>query len=391
VSGASAVKHFAWPKDWKDPLRVFLTVRALASATAIIGLNSFPSNVIVSAGGYSKPAYHWLIEWVFGIWERSDALWYIAISQGAYETHPSATVFMPLYPMLIKALAFLTQLPPIIPAILISNAAFFLALVYLQRLETLLFDAATARRALWFLALFPGSLFMLAPYSESLFACLAIASLLAARQDRFLQAGVIGIFLALTRNLGAGICAALVIEAIARSRGRWDRAAFARIACSFLPLLGLGAWMAYLYAQTGDPLAFVHRQDAWQRQSAYPWTTLIQGWQQAWQTTLAARGGVYLYEVLSVTGAIALGVWGARRLPASLTAFAVLCLLPPLVAPFPGRVLMSCMRFVSVIFPVFLTAAALARRESVDQAIRIGLAGLYGVAVAMYVCSQNMF
>ncbi|MBU6376827.1 MAG: hypothetical protein KGQ59_12570, partial [Bdellovibrionales bacterium] len=79
------------------------------------------------------------------------------------------------------------------------------------------------------------------------------------------------------------------------------------------------------------------------------------------------------------------------QISAPLIALIWILLLPSLTAPFEGRMLMSCLRFVAVLFPVFLMIARQVTRPSTDQALRLSFASAYGIAVAMYVCNQYMY
>ena len=61
--------------------------------------------------GYYSPTFNvttkpWLLMWV-----RWDALWYLKIAEHGY-TQINALAFFPTYPMLIRAVHFLTRLPP---------------------------------------------------------------------------------------------------------------------------------------------------------------------------------------------------------------------------------------------------------------------------------------
>jgi Gpi18-like mannosyltransferase len=243
-----------------------------------------------------------------------------------------------------------------------------------------------ASRCLWYLALFPGSLFFLAPYSESLFLLLAVGCLYAARTDHWWMAGFMGLLLGLTRNLGVLIAIPLLFEVFRQRRG------LVRV---FLVPLGVLSWMAFWYFKSGDAFAFVRAQAQWERQARFPWMTVFDGVEQAWQFALTYPGGIYIFEALVVVLFVVLGFMGFVLLAPSYSSFFWCMLLPSLVAPYPGRTLMSCIRFASVIFPGFIVLGRVAAVPRIgpgmDQAVRAGLAGLYGLAVALFVSNQNMF
>ncbi len=364
------------------PIAAFLTARVLASAAALIGSASIPANPTISAGGYSKPVYSRFMELVFGVWEKSDALWYLHLARDGYGTSSAEAAFFPLYPLLIRILEWMTGLPPIVAAIAISNAAFLGALILLHSMFRADLGPEPAKRALWLIALFPGSFFFLAPYTESLFLFLSVAAFFCARTGRWWLAGACGAALGLTRNLGVLILVPLLFEVFRQRKG------LVRV---FLVPSGLLAWCIYCYFKWGDPIAFVRAQSNWGREASFPLTTIWTGIEQAWQFAATAPGGVYILEAFAVLFACVAAVAAWVHLPRSYAAWIWMLLVPPLCAAYPGRVLLSSLRFVAVIFPVFASWSLLPRQELWDGPLRLVFAGLYGLAVALYVANQNLF
>jgi len=378
------------PKSWKQVLIVFIIVRILASLTALIGVAAVPNTKILPAEDYSKPNYSKTVEIIAGVWERSDALWYIHIARDGYEPGSRGAVFMPLYPMLIRIVKKITFMPWIFSALFVSNVSFILALYFLYRIGEIEKDVEVAKRAIWYQALYPGSFFLLAPYTESLFLALATGSFLAARTRRWWLAGLAAAYLGATRNIGILIIIPLVIEFI-RQKMEDPRVSWISAGWLLLAPLGFLTVMGFWWKLSGDPLAPVHRQTGWQRVYMPPWQTVYKGIVQAKQYVLIHTGGLYVLEAIIIVGVIILGIIAFRKLPLSYCAFLWLSILPALVAPYPGRMLLSGVRFTAVLFPVFLTLACLTKIEEVDRAVRTIFAGLYGLSVALYVASQGMF
>jgi Gpi18-like mannosyltransferase len=175
---------------WRHAIAVFVTVRLVASLTALVGYAALPPEKISPAGAYSKPAYSKAVEIAFGHWERWDALWFMHVAQDGYQANSQSAAIMPVYPLAIRALHGLSGLPWLICGLIISNAAFLVALYVLYRLAELELGDQVARRSSWYLALFPGSLFFLAPYTESLYLLLTVCAFFAARRSQWLLAGV---------------------------------------------------------------------------------------------------------------------------------------------------------------------------------------------------------
>src|SRR2546430_8563370 len=83
-----------------------------------------------------------------------------------------------------------------------SLVAFLVALAALHRLTVLELGAAAARRTVLLLAFFPTALFFSAAYTEALFLALSVGVFLAAREERWAVAGVLGALGAATRSGG---------------------------------------------------------------------------------------------------------------------------------------------------------------------------------------------
>ena len=374
----------------RNAVVVFLVVRILASVTAVIAIGAVPSNPIAAANGYAKPAYAESFELLFGVWERSDALWYLQIAQKGYGENRQGAAFLPLYPLAIRGMKLLTGLPWLVSALVVSNLAFLCALILLFKLTATETNGEVASRTVWYLALFPGSVFFLAPYTESLFLALATGSFLAARKRKWLLAAVLGSLLGTTRNIGVFILLPLALEFL---RQRKEVPPVPPKKAFWLPLVPVGLMLVLLFwrMKTGDPLSLVHQQKMWGRDFFWPWITVWQGTRQALDVMALFSGGLYLAEAVAALGAILLGLMAIRGLPAPYVVFLWVCLLPPLLAPFEGRMLMCSLRFISVIFPVFMTLAINIRHRDLDLGIKIIFAGLYGLFTALYVASLNFF
>lgn len=378
------------PRAWKIAIVVFLIVRILASATALIAYTTVPPNPIVRADNYAKPSYSCNFEILLGVWERSDALWYINIAKNGYRPGSKSAVFMPLYPMTIRAVRWITRLPWLACALLVSNACLILALFALYRLAVMETDRDTARRAVWYQALFPGSLFLLAPYTESLYLALATLAFLAARNRKWSLAGLAGAALGVTRNMGVLIIVPLAVEFYLQ-RKQESPPSLLRGGWLLMIPTGFISYLFSCYLRTGNFLEFIQQQSGWQRQFMMPWTTVAEGIKQAYQFAGSPSGGIYVMEAAAAVGMIGLAVYSFKKISLPLSLFAWLHLLPPLFAPFPGRMLLSFVRFSAVIFPLFITLAATVRNRHLDNLVKTLFAGLYGLSVALYVASQNMF
>jgi len=329
------------------------------------------------------PAY-WIIpgiDRVFDAFSRWDAWHYTRIAETGFPaSDPSRAAFFPLFPTLIRFVAEIqgrTDRPGLfLAAIVVANVCLVLATMALAALVRLDLGPDDARRSVWYLLVFPTSLFLSAGYSESLFLLLTIGAVLAGRTDRWLWAAGLGMLAAVTRPVGVVICLPLAIEAFLqwRASGTWRWRPFVAVV---LPLVAVGAWMLYLDATFHDPLAFLHAQKGWDRSLGLPWDTFLQFFDG--RLTLASGLHSLMDLGFSLFGIVVV-VLAWKLLRPSYAAYCTALMLVPLMS----GTLLSMPRFVLVMFPMYLVLAILGRRANVhDSLLVIGMC-LSGVFMALY-------
>src|SRR4051812_32535700 len=256
------------PRDLRDAWTALWTSRVLVwisgvGAVWIWGLSERAPGFDpagLGAATWKAPAVRW------------DAIWFLDIAHHGYDDGPTAA-FFPVYPLLVRVLGGST-----FAAILLSLACFFAALVALQRLTELELGAEAGRWTVWALAFSPMAFFLSAVYSESLFLALSVASVLAARRDRWAWAGILGALAAATRSTGVAGVSALVLLAFAGGR----RTKVSALAWVLLVPLGLLAFPLGLHLAGLNWHAPFDAQDVWYRQWAGPLGGVWDGAQGAW-------------------------------------------------------------------------------------------------------------
>lgn len=218
-----------------------------------------------------------------------DCGWYLDIARHGYSLEPTNNpprfdeanwAFFPLYPLLARALAWISPLPELDAAILLSFLAttgfLIVSSLYLQRTR------AGFSAALWmgFALAYPYSLYLSFPLSESLYLLLATAVLLALCTMRTYPAAALAALASAARPIGVLFAPLFALKGLLALRK--NRSA-SRIADALLPLLvaplGLFVFAAFLYWRMGDALAFSHVQTAWGRHlSLYPLLRALQHW-----------------------------------------------------------------------------------------------------------------
>ncbi len=270
-----------------------LSTRALIAIAAFVTAPATSSGTQVPAtlGGLERLSFF-------------DGGWFASIVTGGYEFAPDGeehnVAFFPLYPMLVR-LTMGSGLSFAAAAVAVSNAAFVGALCVTFAWVRERCDAVAARWTVAMLCCCPLSLYAAVAYSEGLFLLLTALALRAFDARRFRAAALwIGLASA-TRLQAIAFAPGFVLAAIAERH--WAKAWLAGLA----PLGGGLGFALYCGWRFGDPLAFVHAQNAWRANPGFDAT--------AWQNLVGA--GLAQMPWLHVAAlAAALALWrGRSRLP----------------------------------------------------------------------------
>ncbi len=161
-----------------------------------------------------------------GSWIRWDSVHYQDIARRGYLFHNEQwpnIAFFPLYPLLVKALSFITNVNSEVSAIAVSQLAMLMALLFLYDLISSDISHTIARRSIILLLTFPTSFFFMAGYSESLALVFAVLVLWAIRKQKWWLAGIAGFALTLTRLPGVFITPVLLVEYLTHHRWDWSK------------------------------------------------------------------------------------------------------------------------------------------------------------------------
>ena len=321
---------------------------------------------------------------LLAVWGRWDAVHYIDIARFGY--HGTDMAFFPLYPLLIAGLGAVIG-NHLVAGLIISNIALFFGLLFLYKLVEHEFDRSVARRAIFYISIFPTAIFFSAVYPEALFFALTIASFYYMRERRWWLAGAIGFFAALTRVEGILLVVPFAIEWFVayrpwrrQNRGNVRRAWLDLAPIALIPI-GVLLYMGYLWVLNGDPLYFSHVQVNWNRHFAAPWTAIINCWHKITHSTSPQTVANQTLELVFTTLMIVVLIAGSKRLKPSYIAYMALSILLPMST----SSLMSMPRFALVLFPMFVIFAVWGSRPSVNNAIvafSLPLLGLFTVLFA---------
>jgi hypothetical protein len=406
----------AWRATWTSRLVVWAAgLAALAAVGRAAGFRGYDPAGLTDPLGAAG-------DFLLGPAARWDAAWYLAIADSGYGPDPARAAFFPLYPLLVRAVATPAVLlgapvpaANLVAGVAVSLAALVAGLWAVHRMAALEVGAERARLAVLLVAVFPTSLFFSAVYSEALFLAASAGSLCAGRLGRWGWAGALGALAAATRNTGVLLVVALALLYLYGPRA--DRPSVAaphgsrlrprhpvRPDAAWLALvpLGLGAYLAYLAAAVGDPLAPFAVGKEWFRHFAGPlggvWDGAAAAVEGLRSLVLGSHGSqpasaqptLFVVAVHNVVNFAFLGlaavalVGVARRLPAAYAAWPLCALAVPLSYPSGPEPLASIPRYLAVLFPlhVWLALHLAERRLARRATLALSLAGLAALSAA---------
>jgi len=310
---------------------------------------------------------------VFG--SRWDTGFYVSIAEEGYRyegVELPSVAFFPMLPLLMRLLMPLVG-DAVVAGILISNLALLGATIVLYRAVLDEWDAAVAERTVWYLSVFPASLFGSAIYTESLFLLTAIGASLLARRGRWFGAGLVGIAAALTRMHGALVAVLLAGE---WWRQRHDPTAtkppLAALAAAVATPLGTAAYMFYCWRSFGDPFAFVTAASAWGRAPKSPFATmaeLIQTPPEGWLSALLG-GSIHVDNWIDLAAVLMFLLLGCALLAAGRWGEGLFVVVGANLS-FGSGLLMSQRRYMWVLFPVFVLLGVWGDRPWLDRTITL--------------------
>ncbi len=349
-----------------DIIWLFVGTRVLLVLVTYIGFILFP----VPPHVYPVSAVN--ISALLTSWNHWDAANFTRIAQYGYQTIYD-TAFFPLFPMLIRGIAFLFGNNGYIAiGMILSNLALLGALFVLYQIATDILGEQIGRRTLLYLCIFPTAFFFFAAYNESLFLFLTASSFLAMRRQKWWLAAILGFFAALTRTAGVLLVIPFLYELwISReSIISSNQNTFHKILSTIsraLPLLiipvGTLIYCFYCWKVFHNPLAFAAVQSHWDRHTTWPWVGILSSLREL--LLIQPFGSFFevhlLLDLAATISFIALAILGWRKLRMSYNIWIVLLLFFMLISPAIAQhdVLVSNQRFVLEMFPAFITLAVL--------------------------------
>lgn len=325
---------------------------------------------------------------------RWDALWYLQIAAHGYRT-ARETAFFPLYPLVMHAVSWITG-SLVVAGLLVSLAGSLAGLVILRRLAELELGPRVGAATVQLLAFSPVAVYLSAVYTEGLFLALSAGTVYAARRGRWATAGVVGALAAITRVTGFVLFVPVVMLYLYGPRddqppavaSTWWRPRYRPRAAVLWALLipaAAAAFQGYLALHGFGAAGTVTAQ---QHFSGHRFVLPFVG---AWDGVLAAINqfklemlGIgatsFAEQALFQFGVLLLALMALvavfRRLPAAYGAYALCGLIVVLSTPTAWDPLRGLARYMMVLFPLYMGAAAWAVEQHAVRRLLIGSAVL---------------
>ena len=299
-----------------------------------------------------------MLDTMVRLWNRTDAPHYQGIAQNWYVTEGDPRfhiVFFPLYPLLIKAFNLITG-NYFASALVISNLCAIGAGIMAYELAALDLERRDALFAATLLSMFPGSFFLAAPMTESLFLLLSLSCLFCARKKNYLLAGAFGALAAFTRSVGLLLVLPVFIEAVGdyfRNKPLSPKDTASRLCGTGMIALGTVGYLLINRIVTGSAFTFLTYQSEHWSQSLGPFFGTA-----AYQTDLLIKNiiegnsdlayGLFLPNLICAFGFLALLFPAMKKLRPSYSGYALIYFAVAIGCTW----LLSGPRYLAVCFPL---------------------------------------
>jgi hypothetical protein len=372
---------------------IFATMRISLSLIAALALYQFPL-YHVTYYHEIQPVPPGIADYLLGVWQRGDTIWYTKIAMRGYAQGDGTTVFFPLYPILTRLVGKVLFGNYLLGGIIVSNVAYFLALAYLYKLTQLEFDSQVAVRAVVYLSVFPTAFFLLGVYTESPFLLFAISAFYYAREGNWLAASVLGLLAALTKQLGLLLLLPLLYEYLAEKEFAIRSVRRDVLLLSLIPI-GTLAFLLFRQFYIGEPFLVETYRLRWAVNASWPWTNIADSLAAVFDTerflalnpedTLLRRIFYNSFDLACVGLFLFLAIVTFRRLRLSYGLYMVSVLFVGLMQNFrPPYPIAAFPRYVLVLFPGFMILGAMVKNKALHWAVIYVSTMLLALFTAMF-------
>lgn len=320
-SGARRTPGRTLPLPWWVPPLVVVLLTRLADAVLIVHLGRDQLALDVGQGFYlyepvpADPGY-------FRLLENWDGQWYRTIAEDGYprdlprvegEVQQNPWAFFPAFPMLVRLLMVLTQLPFGVVAGLLSLVCSTVALVLFHRLVARSGGTFVALVATTALSVSPAASILQTAYSEALGLLLIVLALDALARRRYGRFTLVAVALSLARPIVPALIPVLAVHALCRWRSDegLPRADLRRIVVATVVTgLSFALWPLITALVTGEARAYFLTQQSWILTEETGWPSWAYQLLGGYGVSAAVEVAVIVVLVLAITLQPAARLWG---------------------------------------------------------------------------------
>lgn len=292
-----------------------------------------------------------------------DAQHFLFLSEKGYRGGNDSNAFSPLYPLSISVLHAITR-NSFLSGLVVSNICSLIGLYLFYVLASKWFTKKIAYKSLLLLISFPTSFFFSLIYSEALFFLCIMLFFLFLTQKRLFLASLMAFLIPTVRLIGIFICIPFLTWYIFELHNftlydevkEITQKLFKKEALFVVsPLLGLGIVMVFMFFSTGNALAQFDAQK--QFISQYSLLSLLNPFsvfRSFFNFPLTLHGFTNsLFDRVFFLGFLSVMIFMIKRVSITFFVFSIVFGIFPVF----GGSFMSYMRYIAVIFPLFIVLA----------------------------------
>lgn len=296
---------------------------------------------------------------------QADAGWYHEIVENFYVTkeyYKYAIVFMPLYPLTVRAVNVLFN-NSIFSMFFVSDVCLGIACYFLYELAKPHIGKRGAKHAVILMLLYPVSFFLGLGFSESMFIMLCAIFFYLLDRDKYLAATCVGYFGALTRNVGILLVVPYIIKLFFDLRPLENKQYKQFIKNALYCLITIMGTMTYLiinkiiYGHAFQFMAFA--KENWQQSLGCFWNSISSITYLALSPSSTDFITLYLPQLVMIFFTLAVLLYGGKYLEPHYFAFSICYFLVTIGA----ANLMSAPRYLMALIPVYLIIGKIASED----------------------------
>ena len=348
----------------------FLFLRLFSSFVLLIGFFQpspvTPSSEISREVLFNLENTSFFNKFFLAPWYRWDTTHYLEIADFGYDFNFMNTAWPPLYPFLIKITDSLFS-PTILAALIVSNIFFILGLEVFYLLTKEVFSEKMSKDSIFYLIFFPTSFFFVAGYSESIFLFLSIAVFIFLRRKKWLFAGFFCFLATITRVQGLILAIPILYELILEFKvnGNFKIFIFNSISSLYAPF-SYGLFSLYVYFGLRYDWPWESLSENWYLHFGFPWDGLIGNIQLLLGKSIEndlSPDLVKLLNLIIAILAIIILFKLRKKIPASISIYGWIMLFVAIGKLDDNNELVSVIRYVLTIFPIFWGFALLIKQK----------------------------